>query len=360
MSAAFFAVGCGPDSPEGTVLKGNISGTNAIAVTRVDDLNRKAITIVGRINVAADGSFSESLDRFEPNLYELNFPNGKKMQFVVESAESLEFRGDASRPETIRVKGAPENEKFLKYEEFRKESLERLVKSVRKQIEEFPDKSSLEYERLGRLEVTNYNKHRLELLDFAKKNLRNSIALYPTLTRWPYDAEAIEPIVREFENAHPEWKVTAVVKKKLATVKQTSIGGTVPNIKMRDENGTVMSLYDVKGKLTLVDFWGSWCGPCRREANTLSELYAKYKPKGFEIYGVGLEKELELWKNAKAIDKRVWPNVVSLRELDTDAAYDYGITALPANFLIDENGKIIARDIHDEELVAKVAEILGE
>lgn len=354
---AFFS-GCASET--GTTLSGSISKTDAIALTQVEDINRKKVKLIAEIEVKPDGSFEQTFENLEPHLYELNFKNGKKIQFVAGAADDLVFKGDSDKPEEISVSGSKENEVLAGYEKFRKESLQRLVFSVRKQISAIPEKSGAEFERLGKLEVTNYTKHKEELFDYASKNMSESLALYATSIRWPADVEKVSPLVTKFESKFPSSPITKRLKEKLEVLKQTSIGGTVADIKMRDETGTELSLYKTKAKYTLVDFWGSWCGPCRREAVGLAEAYTKYKPLGFEIYGVALESDMAVWKNAKESDKRVWPNVLSMKEFETDAAYDYAVTALPANFLIDENGKVVAKDIHDEALNTKLEKLFGK
>jgi len=159
-----FTFGCGTDSGTKELsFSGKIKGADAIAITRVSDLNRGKVELLGRVSVAADGSFNHSTEATEPGLYELNFPNGKKIQFVAEGTKAIEFEGPADKPEEIRIRGSEANEIFQKYEVFRLESLERLVKSVRRQIEDFPDKSSAEFERLGKMEAANYVKHKEEL-----------------------------------------------------------------------------------------------------------------------------------------------------------------------------------------------------
>lgn len=341
-------------------FSGSISNADEVAVIRLEDINRKKENIIGVIPVNGDGSFTTSFENLEPHLYELNFPNGKKFQFISDETNSLVFKGDAQDPDSIVVTGSDDNEQLAAYEKFRKESLERLVLSVRRELKALPQQSGPEFERLGKLEVTNYEKHKEELLEFVKNKMGTSLAVYATSTRWPSDPVLVEPIVLAFEKVYPALTMTARLKEKLAVIKQTAVGGKVPEIKMRDGSGQEVSLSDTKGKYTLIDFWGSWCGPCRREADTLAGLYEEYKSKGFEIFGVGLESEIQLWEAARAKDRRVWPNVVSLQEFETEAAFNYGVSSLPANFLIDAEGKIVARDLHDEDLRKKLVELFDK
>ena len=294
-------------------LKEQSTETKAIALVKNSDLNRNKIDVVKQFRVATDGSFEESFDQLEPHLYSLQFPNGKMVDFYVDGAGTTSFEGDANKPDAIKIQGSESNKKLAEYEKFRKESLERLVKSVRDKLAAMPEESGPEYERLGKLEVTNYEKHKKELVDFAKNNMSGSLATYSTISRWPADATLVEPLVISLEKAFPKSGVTERVKEKFQVIKATSVGAKAPEIKMRDGDAKTLSLYESKGKVTLIDFWGSWCGPCRREAGALTGLYSKYKDKGFQIFGVGLEEEMQLWRAAKEKDGRVWPNVLSLK-----------------------------------------------
>ena len=121
-----------------------------------------------------------------------------------------------------------------------------------------------------------------------------------------------------------------------------------------------MVLSAIKAKYILIDFWGSWCPPCRRESPLLSELYKKFKPEGFEIYSVGLESGKKNWLKAIEQDKRIWINVSTFQEFETPVAFDYAVTSLPANFLIDNTGKVIARNLHGSELKAVVEKLFSK
>ncbi|MEP7039511.1 MAG: TlpA disulfide reductase family protein, partial [Acidobacteriota bacterium] len=110
----------------------------------------------------------------------------------------------------------------------------------------------------------------------------------------------------------------------------------------------------IKAKYILIDFWASWCPPCRRESKILAELYKKNHEKGFEIYGVSLDEDKDAWLKAIEMDERNWINVSTLKGYDTPETFDYAVTSLPAKFIIDSNGKIVAKNLHGEDLRKKI------
>ena len=116
-------------------------------------------------------------------------------------------------------------------------------------------------------------------------------------------------------------------------------------------DGTVMKLSDLRGKIVLIDFWASWCGPCRRENPHVVNLYAKYHDKGFEVFSVSLDNNPTRWKEAIQKDKLTWPYHVSdLKGWKSEAAALYGVNSIPSTFLIDQEGRIIAKGLRGEQL----------
>lgn len=141
-----------------------------------------------------------------------------------------------------------------------------------------------------------------------------------------------------------------------------SIGQPVPEIAMPDPNGKVRKLSDLKGKVVLIDFWASWCGPCRRENPNVVAAYNKYNKDGFEVFSVSLDKSADLWKDAIQKDGLTWKNHVSdLQYWNSKAAADYGVHSIPFPVLIDKEGKVIAygNNIRGELLVANLQQIFG-
>lgn len=140
-----------------------------------------------------------------------------------------------------------------------------------------------------------------------------------------------------------------------------NIGDQAPELKYKDPNGKVIALSSLRGKYVLIDFWASWCGPCRRENPTVVSAYEKYKDKkfkgakGFTVYSVSLDQNAEAWKKAIAADKLDWPNHVSdLQYWSSDGARIYGVRSIPANFLIDGKGIIVAKNLRGPALNAEI------
>ena len=136
-----------------------------------------------------------------------------------------------------------------------------------------------------------------------------------------------------------------------------AIGRPAPDFMRDDTTGRPVSLSSFRGKYVLLDFWASWCVPCRQENPAVVAAYKKFHGKGLEIIGVSLDKDEKAWKKAIRTDKLVWAQVFDLKDKDKAIAEVYGVTAIPQNFLIDPQGNIIARGLRGEELDKKLSEI---
>ena len=144
----------------------------------------------------------------------------------------------------------------------------------------------------------------------------------------------------------------------LDALKNTLPGKKSPSITQFDLAGEPYSLSDLKGKYVLIDFWASWCPPCREENPKLVKTYAEFKDKNFEILGVSFDKEFEPWAKAVKDDNLTWKHVSDLQGWNNSASLAYGVKAIPQNILVDPEGKVVARNLHGDELNNKLREIL--
>ena len=138
-----------------------------------------------------------------------------------------------------------------------------------------------------------------------------------------------------------------------------NVGSVAPDFTAPNPEGKSISLKQSLGKVTIIDFWASWCKPCRAENPNVVALYAKYHAKGFNILSVSLDKEASDWKAAITKDKLTWNHVSNLKEFGDPIALQYGINAIPTIFVLDAKGVIVAKDLRGEELNAKIASLLG-
>ena len=146
----------------------------------------------------------------------------------------------------------------------------------------------------------------------------------------------------------------------LSLSKEPKVGGLYIDFEQENSEGKKIKLSDIRGTYTLIEFWASWCGPCRKSNTDLVKTYQKYKDQGFEIIGVSLDINKKYWVKAIEKDGLPWENVSDLNGDENEVALMYGINKVPDNFLIDEKGIIVDRDLRNDELKKKLAEVMGE
>lgn len=175
------------------------------------------------------------------------------------------------------------------------------------------------------------------------------------------EAEEIESIINGLDTSLTSLPQIVTLKERVVVMKAVSVGQKAPDFTMNDVNDKPVALSSKTGsKLLLIDFWAAWCNPCRQENPNVVKVYNEFHKKGFDVFGVSLDRTKDAWVKAIADDKLTWTHVSDLQYWNNAAAKIYAVNSIPANFLLDETGKIIGKNLRGEALYNKVNEVLGE
>jgi peroxiredoxin len=178
-----------------------------------------------------------------------------------------------------------------------------------------------------------------------------------TAAKHPAAAMIAETMVERFAQTYPTPMKRIVEQVK--SLRAFSIGAVAPTFSGESPEGDQIALEDLRGKVVLIDFWASWCGPCRRENPNVVRLYNQYREKGFEILGVSLDRTKDRWVKAIADDELTWLHISDLKGWQSKYAKQYGVSSIPQTVLLDKDGRILARNLRGKALEDKLAEIFS-
>jgi peroxiredoxin len=205
-----------------------------------------------------------------------------------------------------------------------------------------------------------------EMMMLQKKFVKDNPGSYITpnvLASISSDLEPpeLESLINGLDTAIAALPQIKLLKEKVAAIKALSIGLKAPDFRINDPEDKPVSLSSMVGtRLLLIDFWASWCNPCRKENPNVVKVYNEFHKKGFDIIGVSLDKKKDEWVKAISDDKLTWTHVSELKYWGSDVVRLYALYQIPSNFLLDEKGIIIARDLYGDDLYKKVKDILDK
>lgn len=292
-----------------------------------------------------NGNFSFSLKK--KGLYKLVASRNNEIWFVIDHInDEISLR---QSDQQLSVTGSHATQELNKYETFRKQSFAQWVKPVRAQITAATKaKDTEKVQELSLLEHDNYNLHLRELMDYSFAEMSPSLAHYYVALRWVGDdyIAQLKELVSYLKSHHKELELVYRMENKVLQLEKTALGNSAPPFLINNESKVDYT----QNTLTLIEFWGSWCGPCRRANPHLVQLYKKFNNQGFEIVAFAIERRESRMKNAMAADGILWPSYTDEKMYQSEMVTEFNVSAVPSNFLINSEGKIIAKNLHWKSL----------
>lgn len=262
------------------------------------------------------------------------------------------------------IKGSPANDENTKVTEMLRPYYNR-YDALNKEFREAPEEKQKDEAYLSSLDkrAADIMKEIISVkMKYVKANPKTFMALMAFNSTLPpeFDAVQAEKDYLLLDEKVRNTDFGKEVGEKIAKVKKTQEGSVAPDFTMNDVNGKPVKLSDFRGKWVLLDFWASWCKPCRRENPNVVKAFNEFKDKGFTVLGVSLDKpeDRDKWLDAIAVDSLAWTQVSDLQAWENEAAKLYDVNAIPMNFLINPEGKIIAKYLRGEALMAELKKVL--
>jgi peroxiredoxin len=205
-----------------------------------------------------------------------------------------------------------------------------------------------------------FDRQILFLTNYAFKFNKSVVAPYIVITQLLYYIKlpVLDSITANFDKAIAASYYVKKLKERVAVLRKVDIGQPAVEIELADTAGNMFALSSLNGKYVLIDFWASWCSPCRKENPNVVKAYQMFKDKGFDILGVSMDQNRKNWLKAIKDDNLSWHQISDLKGWGCEGGKLYGVNSIPHSVLIGRDGKIIAKDLRGEELLKKLAELM--
>lgn len=344
----------------GFLIKGKAPIAYKNATLSIQELTTGGLITIDTATVNNDGSF-----QFDGNIKEKVFcivrlKNGDVLMVLdTNSRLELEIAPDSSLQYSL--KGSKENEELKELYQMNGQFMQAVQQLETKYAQLGEEVPPLAVQEQIRFEYDSLRRnHVLSMRNYISGLQHSIVPYFATNFLIPEDDfEFLSQVDQQLYKQFSESKYAVQLHQKVEDLKRTAVGAMAPDIVLNDPFGKNISLSALRGKVVLVDFWASWCKPCRDENPNVVKLYNKYKSKGFDVLGVSLDDNRSAWIDAINQDKLLWNHGSDLLKWNSTVVKLYSIDGIPFTVLVDKDGKIIGKSLRGKQLESKLVELFG-